>query len=453
MTRMKFPAARAQWRTYSLILLLGILLIGTGLYGELLRTDSHVIIRTENGFVPAKSFVAAGDTVRFKNENAAVIRPESNSTPRYEEFDAPEDIAPGATWEFVFDKPGIWDFHDEHDKSMVGTVVVYDDAGKSIENCLEGNTDTIVANCWEGEVYRLINTAGLGVVLTQISDWYESMPKFRGNCHDVMHIVGVAAYAEFVKDNAVHDDPATSSCGYGFYHGFIEEMIRERGFDFGIALDYCDAVDRLGAKGPCQHGIGHAVFDSIALDEPTDVRMTGRSLDICESISGDAEFRRQCASGVFNALANAYGEQRYGISYETGLGPKLCATMGETYAQQCYMEVGTNYVYNKGSTREERLAVIRTLPYPGYLQTIIGFMDTEVKREMANIDVNEFAEFCESLSPHEALACVDGTATGMYVVGSPQARYAVIERFCEALSKGETRAFCVEQIPRGREKQ
>lgn len=86
-----------------------------------------VTVGADGKFTPNQVEIKKGDTVTWKNNTNRFIWPASAIHPThqiYPEFDARKGIAPGAEYSFVFDKVGIWKYHDHLKPSAFGTVEV-----------------------------------------------------------------------------------------------------------------------------------------------------------------------------------------------------------------------------------------------------------------------------------------------------------------------------------------
>ncbi|TSC63594.1 MAG: hypothetical protein Athens041674_1, partial [Parcubacteria group bacterium Athens0416_74] len=272
-----------------------------------------------------------------------------------------------------------------------------------------------------------------------IRTWYGKDPDFRRNCHDVMHIVGVAAYTEFAGGGPVTARDEASYCGYGFYHGFIEKMLVEQGTgQYKDVSAYCAElkVTKPEAAGPCYHGIGHAVFDSIDGSLwGDDVAMVGFALDVCRAaLPGEWE-RVRCGSGVFNALANAYSARTYGLSFVEGKPPSLCGNVPLAYQDFCNMELGNGYIRDMQWEQTREMDFIRSIEDSAAREAvIIGYMDTEVKRTIDAIDVGSLVRLCNSFSHGgDIRACVAGVYTGLKGIGEPGKEHDLAQSFCRSM--------------------
>lgn len=89
--------------------------------------NATVIHMTKDGFSPATIAVSQNSAVTFTNEDAVPHWPASNIHPThgiYPEFDPKEEVPPGMSWTFVFDKIGTWRFHDHLNPTWIGQVKV-----------------------------------------------------------------------------------------------------------------------------------------------------------------------------------------------------------------------------------------------------------------------------------------------------------------------------------------
>jgi plastocyanin len=86
------------------------------------------VVRMEaDSFSPPTITVQRGDTVTFENESGEDKWPASDVHPTHEEypgFDAGKAVLDGESYEFMFDRPGRWGYHDHLKPEVKGTIVV-----------------------------------------------------------------------------------------------------------------------------------------------------------------------------------------------------------------------------------------------------------------------------------------------------------------------------------------
>lgn len=109
--------------------------------GGTLSGNTHEVAITSQGFSPNSLTINAGDTVIWINQNTNEHWPASAMHPTHtvypgsglhkcgteeEEgiFDACRGLATGETFEFTFNEPGTWRYHDHLQVSFTGTINV-----------------------------------------------------------------------------------------------------------------------------------------------------------------------------------------------------------------------------------------------------------------------------------------------------------------------------------------
>jgi plastocyanin len=110
---------------------------------------TQTIKLTDKGFSPSELVVQSGDTVRFVTANDEPFWPASNVHPEhtaYPDFDPKKPIAANDSWEYEFNEPGTYKFHDHINSLYEGVIVVTDAQGEvsTIDCSEEQNTQ-----CWE----------------------------------------------------------------------------------------------------------------------------------------------------------------------------------------------------------------------------------------------------------------------------------------------------------------
>lgn len=114
----------------------GVMLLGAGcapaLSGPATPADQVVIIR-DGTFTPQEVTVSAGETVEWRNEDAALRWPASNPHPTHTGepgLDALGELRTGETYRHTFNTPGRFGYHDHavakqgRGGAATGTVIV-----------------------------------------------------------------------------------------------------------------------------------------------------------------------------------------------------------------------------------------------------------------------------------------------------------------------------------------
>jgi len=106
-----------------------------GMMGE------HVVVYSDEGYIPKELTTKKGDKVTFRNESARETWPASAMHPSHsvypgssiqkcetEEmtriFDACMGLKQGEEWSFVFDEVGTWWYHDHLNVAATGMIIV-----------------------------------------------------------------------------------------------------------------------------------------------------------------------------------------------------------------------------------------------------------------------------------------------------------------------------------------
>ena len=124
-------------------------------------------------------------------------------------------------------------------------------------------------------------------------------PVFDGTCHDIMHHVAHVAVTEYGSFQSAYAH-GTYDCGNGYFHGVVEEVLRQsgvEGFTPSAIGHFCDDVPVLASATRafavlnCVHGLGHAlVYDHSG--------SLAAALPLCVEIKGD-DLRSECTAGAF----------------------------------------------------------------------------------------------------------------------------------------------------------
>lgn len=91
------------------------------------KVGENTVLMLEKGFEPEKIVVKAGGKVTFINKDKVFRWPASDLHPThtiYSEFDPKEPIKPGDSWEFTFEKIGLWNYHDHLSPLLTGKIIV-----------------------------------------------------------------------------------------------------------------------------------------------------------------------------------------------------------------------------------------------------------------------------------------------------------------------------------------
>lgn len=93
---------------------------------ELLKNELTVVYNNE-GFTPKELKIKKGDTVKFVNQSDRKMWVASDNHPAhdiYPEFDQKDITERGAEYQFKFEKPGTWGYHNHMFSNHIAKIIV-----------------------------------------------------------------------------------------------------------------------------------------------------------------------------------------------------------------------------------------------------------------------------------------------------------------------------------------
>lgn len=306
----------------------------------------HFVELTEEGFSPKELTISQGDTVKFTTTRDKYFWPASNTHPThdiYAEFDAKNAVAPSAYWSFQFDRVGEWQYHDHLDPKFSGIVIVLSGrAGESKADCQSIDDPSLSKTkrdfCWDVYISKILKSGGIAEAFKFLRQSKNENPNFELECHSAAHRIGRSILEEFKKNPLVEIPLESQDCGFGMYHGFMENLF-VTGSDIQLAHNFCrsikyDLVNPSDQMNECYHGLGHGVAEYYYPQSPSNQDLVQKtSLIKCETSMNSALELGSCGVGVYGWLLNQrpYFEQRK-------LSPvTYCRNQAESYQDICLM--------------------------------------------------------------------------------------------------------------------
>ncbi len=403
---------------------------------------THIILHTSDGFEPQTTVISRGDTVRFVTEVSEGFWPASDPHPTHDsfsEFDPQKVINKGDAWEYTFDRIGTWEYHNHIGVADRGTVVVT--GGEGIFAALTsffyfGKEGYCSGVCFDKKVKEAVRESGIeaGYQLLNEAFQNDALPP---SCHWTAHQIGEAAYDIFKEGKEITVTKETEYCGFGFYHGFMESLLRENP-DTTQALKFCEQVDsQLGdnALQNCYHGIGHGFTE----DPPDPLhygefqKMIEPGIEICEFLFND-NFRNLnlCLTGVFTVPVGFAEKNKHGLALDHKDPFSLCDGQPYRYQKACYGEVAPKLAsllewdisklppYLKGFTNPHLVELV-TFVVPA----------TSVSRYVSEDSHEQFMEGClEGFKGKVKDVCIAGVILGFFIHEEPDKQYEPAFRFC-----------------------
>jgi plastocyanin len=415
-----------------------------------LSNDSgeHEIIFTDEGFSPTLLEVKLGDTVTFTNKSTQEFWPASDVHPSHEvysEFDPLMPIAQNDSWSFTFNELGIWGFHD-HIRSVFEGLITVSEEGidnqfsiEAIDDCVSIENLGQRRQCWNNFIIAEYEKGGLKQGFAAFAHLYISDASFSEQCHGYTHTLGDLAYETYRTGGELTVSKEVAYCTYGFFHGFMENLILDTGTYEG-AREFCYEIEKqlegdTKTVGPCIHGIGHGVTDG------SDPRSYGDALKyaepglaLCDQI-GETEYEvKICATGIFNAVAAMFLSDEYGLVLdETDVYATCREYEREVFREACYEDFKIIPLAIESDDLE--LALQHAVNIPDDLHYRQIAVDMIALMHIYSVRGNDFEysiNTCNALDEQYRPRCIQGLTSGFTVVGIPDKEYIRALAFCES---------------------
>lgn len=423
---------------------------------------NKVVVEIADGtFSPAEVTIEMGGVVKFVNIGKKKSWPASDPHPTHYyypatsagSFDSQKPILPGKSWSFVFTEPGTWRYHDHLNPSYKGVIIVLGSGNKKLTEADKKCSDTDASKCFEELIRETLKKEGIEEAFAIFVDLFEKRQDLP-SCHWTAHFIGEEVYKLFKDNKDFPISPATSYCGYGFYHGFMAKLLIDNP-DPTLGLKFCEKVKiKIGDLGEnnCIHGIGHGFTQ----EEPPDSEKIGNpnamiapALKVCEFLFGKTENKWEiCATGAYSVVSLWSFENKYGLALDQNDPFAFCRTQTPRYQTACYEEFASklDYLTNWNVSR-----------LPTYLK---GIEDEELRkrivkraagvmmqRDFIKNDLSDYILGCRTLSGDLPLVCIGGISWGLVMAGIPGKEEEKALQFCQEklLNVGE-RAICYKEV-------
>ncbi len=312
------------------------------------------------------------------------------------------------------------------------------------EECSNPNL-TEKQQCWITTIDKTLSRNKIESGFDLVEKWYGDSD-FRSDCHAFTHKIGEAAYKIYSQNKALGLNSKTSYCGYGFFHGFIETLLAATN-NPEEAQKFCESASKQlinetrKTSIACYHGIGHGAVDGSdprAWGNPAKIIAPGIAL--CEMISNEDAKIGLCGTGVFNSLAIAYNEGKYGLKNDRNDPYAICKTQDKPYFEDaCYEEMNTTAMASVNGDFAKAVKFTEKIASDHLAAVAIRNL-SPVAVGIASITRNYGKEIdvCQSLQKRLIKDCILGMAMGALEVGTPGMEYV------DALSICRHKALSVE---------
>lgn len=412
--------------------------------------DAVTVTVTADGFEPKSVRLNRGGTVTFRTRTNKPFWPASNPHPNhetYQAFDPRKPIAPNDSWTFTFNDIGVWQYHDHTRPFLRGKIVVVDPATNADPlNCtrLDNLPGSQREQCWDLLISDALDTQGVKGAFAEFTRLYQTDPVFAGSgCHLHAHRIGEAVYSQYAKykDFRKLEWPAESiACGYGFFHGFIEHMLRDYP-EVTLAQEFCEYLSTKADVMPvirknCYHSIGHGFIPDPPPQEQwgNPVAMVEPPLAVCAKVTTDTTEMRECQQGVFNVLANWYTRETYGLKVDPDHPFAVCEAM-RTYEHKhaCYYEMSMIIgPYGNNDVKVIAAKYLQGIKEPEIAGMVINSVAAGLMQQAIVKDDHAYLlRDCYALQQQDLVVeCIKGVSGGFAAHGEPGKEYIKGLRFC-----------------------
>lgn len=414
-----------------------------------------IIELRETGFYPHTINIVPGQTVIFTTTRGKDFWPASDPHPTHEYlkgFDPGAPVPAGKSWSYTFLQPGTWNFHDHVNVSFRGTIIVADVAGNvsSFQSSDKGYCD---GECFDILVRAAVKKDGIDAGYKLFTDAYAA-GKLPRSCHWTAHRIGDAAYELFRAGKEFPISHTTSYCGYGFYHGFLEHLLREKP-NTEYALSFCKLVEKqLGKQGlwNCYHGIGHGFTE-----DPPDPSLWGKpdailrpGIVMCERLFGTSfPNLNLCLTGVYTVLAGFAEKGEFGISLDSEDPFAFCRTQPYRYHKACYGEFAPKLDSLPGWNLAHLPKILEKI-HDAKTERLVVWVVSSVMmaRDILKDDHEAHVMGCrENFFGNLKNICLGGILLGFFAHGEPDKQYVKALHFCTAdLLDDDERDFCYQEL-------
>lgn len=251
---------------------------------------------------------------------------------------------------------------------MSGTVLTSAGAPKSLNDCRAttaadaGGQFRCYATYYASKMYF----EGKEAAVIDMKAAYEADPYVKAECHQLTHVLGRTGYEKYGSLDKAYAD-GDSFCWSGYYHGAIEQAIKQIGGQ-KIAAQAPQVCDSFAKKRPysfdhfnCVHGLGHGLMAVGAYNLPS-------SLKLCDNLLSSWD-RSSCYGGVFmeNVMVASRGDG-VGAYFKDDEPLYPCTFVERTYKEQCYLMQTSQVLQRNGYDFAKTFAICG--------QADAGFIDT-----------------------------------------------------------------------------
>jgi hypothetical protein len=278
---------------------------------------------------------------------------------------------------------------------------------------------------------------------------YKTEPEVPKACHEWGHSLGEAAYKIYKDTGKLVVRPEASYCGYGYFHSFIADMVKDTG-SFNNVLQFCQdmedaldgSLDRASVEQNCFHGVGHGTTAWL-IENPENwgdfQKVADQGTAICETLFTDSDDLENCYDGVYNELHLDLFNDEFGLSFEDFMKKGdpfwICQEQKDPHKLPCYFEfVGIFWkIFDMDLLSAVKYVVANVDDLPARGPVVISKIASDwIQFDIVN-DTNERdIEACRIVPDYLFEPCMQGLANGFIQHGDPENLHDRAFKFCSA---------------------
>jgi hypothetical protein len=336
-----------------------------------------------------------------------------------------------------------------------------------LAHCIGIERENEQIDCVYREIDRIISRNGIEDGFKIFSAAYDMFPSFSGTgCHKHAHRVGdMVYYGIYLSGNKniveINFPQETASCGYGFFHGFLEHLIQDNP-DPKFVTDTCGSLSntlggRMGAiKIICYHGSGHGFIlhqsESVSKEKWGDMQaFIDYPIRECESLpkanKGEIE---ECRQGVFNVIVDWMSDKEYGFTYNTEDPFEACNVLDERLHNACYYEMSQKLDFVSGNDPKKMIDIVSNISDDNLRETAfkVGIAGV-IQQTIVGEDWREkVLAPCLGIGNPYSKYCVASIVDGLFEHGPPEKEYEQALSLCsdKILYEVDVRDTCYESL-------
>lgn len=309
--------------------------------------------------------------------------------------------------------------------------------------------------CWQDAIERTYERGGLDAAFDALAELFEREKAFADTCHGNTHALGESYYRDFARGGSFEPSPKASSCGFGFYHGFLIAFLAD-GHTLPEARALCEEADRkllaqgYAARFACFHGLGHGVSDgTLPGERESEEGFVAEGLRACAGLGASDEEEGLCASGVFNSLAIAENNGTLALlkNPKDPKDPKdpyrICRRQTRaSFKRACYDQRNTLVQALYPSFPDALAAALRgaEASYAGTAVRGLGLFAQKIAEGRGG-SFSELIKACAALPGELPSVCVRGLVGGIIEFGGPREAPRVASRLCAETTEFSAACF------------